>query len=82
MTKKTLDEIIDEALKDVPEFPNYSVAELAEITDERWLPSRWHVEILEARGVVEHLEQGREKLRRLKQQHLQQQQQHLYRRRE
>ena len=80
MTKKTLDEIIDEALEDVPEFSDYSAAELAEITDERWPPSRWHVEILEARGVVEHLEQGREKLRKLKQQHLQQQ--HLYRRRE
>lgn len=66
MTKKTLDEIIEDALEDVPEFPNYSAAELAEITDERWPPSRWHVEILEARGVVEHLEQGREKLRRLK----------------
>ena len=39
---------------------------LAEITDERRPPSQWHVEILEARGVVEHLEQGREKLRKLK----------------
>ena len=63
---KTLDEIIEEALRDVPELPKYTVDEIAKVTDEEWVPTRWHVEILESRGVVDHLEQGREKLRRLK----------------
>lgn len=63
---KTFDEIIEEALEDVPEFPKYTISEIAEIADEKCTPTQWHVEILEARDVVEHLEQGREKLRRLK----------------
>lgn len=64
--KKSFDQIIEEALKDVQEFPKYTITEIAEITDEKWVSSRWHVEVLESRGVVEHFERGREKLRKLK----------------
>lgn len=64
--KKSFDQIIEEALKDVPEFPKYTITEIAEITDEKWVSSRWHVEVLESRGVVDHLEQCRNRLKRLK----------------
>ena len=63
---KTFDEIIEETIEEAPELPEYIIAELAEITDEKCVSSQWHVEILESRDVVEHLEQGREKLRQLK----------------
>ena len=64
--KKSLDEIIEEALKDAPKFEGYTIKELAEITDTPWPTTRWHLELLEARGVVEHLEIGRGKLYSLK----------------
>ena len=64
--KKSFDQIIEEALKDVPGFSKNTIAEIAEATDEKWASSQWHVEVLESRGVVDHLEQGRKKLRRLK----------------
>jgi len=64
--KKSLDEIIEEALKDAPKFEGYTIKELAEITDTPWPTTRWHLELLEARGVVEHLEIGRAKLYYLK----------------
>ena len=64
--KKSLDEIIEEALKDAPKFEGYTIKELAEITDTPWPTTRWHLELLEARGVVEHLEIGRAKLYSLK----------------
>ena len=63
---KSFDEIVEETIRDMSEPLKYTIEELAEITDEYWGSSRWHVDILESRGVVDHLEQGREKLRRLK----------------
>lgn len=58
-------EELEKIFENVPELPECSSGDAVESINDAMSP-KWHVEILEARGVVEHLEQGREKLRRLK----------------
>lgn len=64
--KKDLDEMIREALSSAPKIEGYTIKDLAEITETPWPTTRWHLELLEARGVVEHMNIGRAKLYSLK----------------
>jgi DNA-binding transcriptional ArsR family regulator len=61
-----LDEKIKEALDKAPVIQGYTIKELAEITETPWPTTRWHLELLEARGVVKHKTIGRAKLYSLK----------------
>ncbi|MBI5253410.1 MAG: hypothetical protein HY930_03310 [Euryarchaeota archaeon] len=60
--KKSLDDIIEEALRNAPKIEGYTIKQLAEITGTPWPTTRWHLELLEARGAIEHFEVGRAKL--------------------
>jgi DNA-binding transcriptional ArsR family regulator len=64
--KKDLDTIIEDTLKDAPKIEGFTIKQLAEITETPWPTTRWHLELLEARGVVEHIDIGRAKLYSLK----------------
>jgi len=64
--KKSLDELLEEELENAPEIKGYTVKQLAEITGTPWPTTRWHLELLEARGTVEHFNIGRAKLYSLK----------------
>ncbi len=64
--KKSLDEMIEEALKNAPKIEGYTVKQIAEITGVPWPTARWHLELLEARGVVDHYDIGRAKVYYLK----------------
>jgi predicted ArsR family transcriptional regulator len=64
--KKSLDEMIEEALKNAPKIEGYTVKQIAEIIGVPWPTARWHLELLEARGVVEHYDIGRAKVYYLK----------------
>lgn len=58
-------EELEKIFENVPELPECSSGDSVESIDDALSP-KWHVEILESRGVVDHLEQGRKKLKRLK----------------
>ncbi len=62
----SLDERITEALKNAPKIEGFTVKQIAEVTETPWPTARWHLELLEARGVVEHLNIGRAKVYSLK----------------
>jgi len=64
--EKTLDEMIEESLEKAPKIKGYTIKQLAEITETPWPTTRWHLELLEARGAVEHFEIGRAKVYSLK----------------
>lgn len=64
--KKSVDERIAESLKDAPKIQGYTIKQVSDITDTPWATARWHLELLEARGVVEHIDIGRAKLFTLK----------------
>ncbi len=64
--KKSLDRLIEDALRNAPKIEGYTIKKLAEITETPWPTTRWHLELLEARGVVEHFEIGRAKVYALK----------------
>lgn len=64
--KITLDEMIEEALEKAPKIEGYTVKQIAEITGAPWPTARWHLELLEARGTVEHFNLGRAKVYSLK----------------
>jgi len=64
--KKGLDEIIQRALINAPKFEGYTVKELAGITKAPWPTTRWHLELLEARGIVRHYQVGRARVYSLK----------------
>jgi len=63
---KKLDEMIEEALKNAPKIEGYTVKQIAEIIGAPWPTTRWHLELLEARGVVGHYNIGRAKVYFLK----------------
>lgn len=67
--KKSLDAIIEEALVNAPKIEGYTIKQLAEVTGTPWPTTRWHLELLEARGTVKHFEVGRAKLYSLKKKH-------------
>jgi DNA-binding transcriptional ArsR family regulator len=64
--KKDLDEIMEEALANAPSIEGYSIRQLSEVIDSPWSTTRWHLERLEARGIVEPYELGRAKIYKLK----------------
>jgi len=64
--KKSLDEILQEALENAPTIQGYTIKQLSEITGIPWTTTRWHLERLEAKGLVEPYEIGRAKIYRLK----------------
>ena len=64
--KKDIDEMIRETLEKAPVIQGYTIKELSEITETPWPTTRWHLELLEARGVVKHKPIGRAKLYSLK----------------
>jgi len=63
---KTIEEAIKEALAKAPKIEGFTIKQLSEIIDAPWPTTRWHLELLEARGEVEHFEIGRAKIYRLK----------------
>ena len=64
--KKDLDEIMEEALANAPSIEGYSIRQLSEVIDSPWSTTRWHLERLEARWIVEPYELGRAKIYKLK----------------
>jgi len=64
--EKSLDEAIKEALEEAPKIEGYTIKQIAELTGTPWPTTRWHLELLEARGAVEHFEIGRAKVYSLK----------------
>lgn len=62
----TLDDRITETLKTAPTIEGYTIKEISEITETPWPTARWHLELLEARGAVEHCNIGRAKIYALK----------------
>ncbi len=64
--KKNLDEIIKEALANAPKIEGYTIQQLAKISGAPWPTTRWHLELLEARGVVGYHQVGRAKVYTLK----------------
>ncbi len=64
--RKSLDEILQEALENAPVIQGYTIKQLSEITGIPWTTTRWHLERLEAKGLVESYEIGRAKIYRLK----------------
>lgn len=64
--KKSLDELVEEALEDAPTMKGYTIKQLAELTNRPWPTVRWHLELMEARDVVEYFDVGRAKLYSLK----------------
>ncbi len=64
--KKSLDDLIEDALENAPEVKGYTIKQLADITERPWPTTRWHLELLEARGTVEHFDIGRAKVYSLK----------------
>jgi DNA-binding transcriptional ArsR family regulator len=48
--RKSLDEILEEALENAPTIQGYTIKQLSEITSIPWTTSRWHLERLEAKG--------------------------------
>jgi DNA-binding transcriptional ArsR family regulator len=64
--KKDLDEILEDALKNAPSIEGYTIRSLADVIRNPWPTSRWHLEKLEAHGIVEPYELGRAKIVRMK----------------
>lgn len=64
--KRSIDEIIKNALADAPKIEGYTIQQLAKITGAPWPTTRWHLELLEARGAVGHYQVGRAKVYALK----------------
>ena len=64
--KKNLDEILREALSTAPSIEGYTIKQLSDVTNIPWSTARWHLERLEARGIVEPFELGRAKIYRLR----------------
>ena len=64
--KISLDELLEEELKKAPKIEGYTISQLSELLGVPWPTTRWHLELLEARGVVEHFEIGRAKIYSLK----------------
>ena len=64
--KDRLDYMIMDALADAPEINGFTIKDLAEATDTPWPTTRWHLEVLEGRGIVEHDKIGKAKVYRLK----------------
>ncbi|MGD2247508.1 MAG: hypothetical protein PVF58_03820 [Candidatus Methanofastidiosia archaeon] len=60
--KHELEKKIEKALEDAPKIKGLTVKQLAETTETPWSTTRWHLELMEARGVVEFIEIGRAKL--------------------
>jgi DNA-binding transcriptional ArsR family regulator len=60
------DRYLEESLKNAPKIEGFSIKQLAEITETPWPTTRWHLELLESRGVIEHIDVGRAKLYALK----------------
>ena len=64
--RKSLDEILKEALENAPTIQGYTIKQLSEITGIPWSTTRWHLDRLEAKGLVEPYELGRARIYRLK----------------
>ena len=64
--KKSLDEFLEDALRDAPVIKGYSIKDLAEICNIPWSTARLRLEGMEARGFIEHIDIGRAKLYSLK----------------
>ena len=64
--KKDFDKILQEALDNAPSIEGYTIEQLSAIIDRPWTTTRWHIECLKARGVVEAHEFGKAVLYRLK----------------
>ena len=63
--KKDLDAILQEALETAPSIEGYTIRQLSDVIKSPWSTTRWHLERLEARGIVEPYWLGRAKIYRL-----------------
>lgn len=59
---REIDEQIKKMLEEAPEFEGYTIKELATAINRPWPTTRWHLELLQARGEVKYREIGRAKL--------------------
>lgn len=64
--KKDFDEIVQEALDNAPSIDGYTIKQLSDVIDRPWSTTRWHLERLEARGIVEPYELERAKIYKLR----------------
>jgi len=64
--KKDLDDILQDALDNAPSIEGLTIKQLADAINTPWSTTRWHLERLEARGIVEPYELGRAKIYRLR----------------
>jgi len=64
--EKDLDTILQEALETAPSIEGLTIRQLADAIDSPWSTTRWHLERLKARGIVEPYELGRAKIYRLR----------------
>jgi len=61
-SKKDASKLIRKALTNAPKIEGYTIQQLAKKTGIPWPTTRWHLELLEARGVVGHCPVGRAKV--------------------
>lgn len=66
MKRDKLSEEIRDVLKRAPVVKGFSIKELAKATGTPWSTTRWHLESLESRGIVGHMNIGKAKLYFLK----------------
>ncbi|MGC1121514.1 MAG: hypothetical protein WBA22_10515 [Candidatus Methanofastidiosia archaeon] len=64
--KRDLDKEILEALATAPEIKGLTITQLSEIVDAPWPTTRWHLELLNARGDIKYINLGRAKVYSLK----------------
>lgn len=67
MAKRSkLDEKIRKVLSRAPIIEGYTVKQVADLVGEPWPTIRWHLEMMEARELVDYIEVGRAKVFHLK----------------
>lgn len=64
--KESLDQAIREVLGKAPQIKGFTIKEISEKLNRPWPTTRWHLELMEARGEVLYQEIGRAKLYFLK----------------
>lgn len=62
--KKDLDEILQDALENAPSIDGYTIRQLRNVINSPWTRSRWHLERLDARGIVEPYDIGKHRIYR------------------
>jgi len=64
--KNKVEENIKEALEKAPKIEGFTIKALSETLGEPYPTVRWHLELMEARGDIDHVALGRAKIYHLK----------------